>query len=289
MIGSLWQDLRYGMRILRKNPGFAVIAVLTMMLGIGANTAIFSVVNGVLLRKLPYDATRLVAVASLNPQKEKRAWGVSPADFWDWKDRSQTFEQLTMYSGGGVGLKETERVELIPAARVTVNFFDTFGMKPALGRTFVNEEGFSKGPKAIVLSHRLWQTHFGGDPSRRVVIYHQPAHDGTRFKKELHALLFLDKPPVVCRDRDVIRNRDNDAAISRICSSQQMASGAIERIVKENPIVAECLQVQGSQRLGDYELLFCEILDKTGVVGGDDNRNFILRLQGLEGFESASA
>ena len=165
MIGSVWQDLRYAVRILRKNPGFAVIAVVTMMLGIGANTAIFSVVNGALLRTLPYDATRLVAVESLNPQKEKRAWGVSPADFWDWKDRNQTFEQLTMYSGGGVGLKETERVETIPSARVAVNFFETFGAKPALGRTFVNEEGFLNGPQAIILSHRLWQTRYGGDPS----------------------------------------------------------------------------------------------------------------------------
>ena len=162
---NIWQDIRYGVRMLLKAPSISIVATIALALGIGANTAIFSVVHAALLRALPYDATRLVAVESLNPQKEKRAWGVSAADFWDWKDRSQTFERLSMYSGGGVGLKETERVEMIPSARVTTNFFETFGVTPALGRTFVNAEGFSSGPRAIILSHRIWQTRYGGDPA----------------------------------------------------------------------------------------------------------------------------
>src|SRR5215470_7599813 len=161
---TLWQDLRYGARALLKTPGFTSVAVITLALGIGANTAIFSVVNAALLRRLPYDATRLVAVESFNPQKEKRAYGASPADFWDWREQSRTFEQLTMYSGGGIGLKESERIEVITGARVTVNFFATFGAQPMLGRAFVNEEGFLNGPPAIILSHRLWQNRFGGDP-----------------------------------------------------------------------------------------------------------------------------
>src|SRR5262245_42596178 len=116
-------DLRYGAHALRKNPGFMLIAVMTLGLGIGANTAIFSVVNAGLLRSLPYDATRLVAVEAFNPQKDKRSYGASPADFWDWQEQSRTFEQLTMYSGGGIVLKESERAEVISGARVTVNFF----------------------------------------------------------------------------------------------------------------------------------------------------------------------
>ena len=120
------KDLRYSLLMLRKRPLFTAILVLTLALGIGANTAIFSVVNAALLRPLPYDATRLVAVESLNPQKEGRASGVSPADFWDWKEGSGTFEQLTAYSGGGIGLKESERVEVITGASVAVNFFETF-------------------------------------------------------------------------------------------------------------------------------------------------------------------
>src|SRR5262245_9852008 len=160
----LIQDIRCGVRMLVKNPGFTVVAVITLALGIGANTAIFSVVNTALLRPLSYDATRLVAVESFNPQKEKRLYGASPADFWDWQAQSRTFEQLTMYSGGGIGLKESERMEVVSGARVTVNFFATFGVQPLLGRVFVNEEGFLKGPPAIILSHRLWQKRFGSDP-----------------------------------------------------------------------------------------------------------------------------
>src|SRR5262245_21561717 len=132
----LIQDIRCGVRMLVKNPGFTVVAVITLALGIGANTAIFSVVNTALLRPLSYDATRLVAVESFNPQKEKRLYGASPADFWDWQAQSRTFEQLTMYSGGGIGLKESERIEIISGARVTVNFFATFGAQPMLGRAF---------------------------------------------------------------------------------------------------------------------------------------------------------
>jgi putative ABC transport system permease protein len=163
-MNHLLQDLRYGGRTLLKRPGFLLIAVCTLALGIGANTAIFSVVNAALLRPLPYDATQLVAVESSNPQKEQRAYGVSPADFWDLKEQSQTFEQLTAYSGGGIGLKESERIEVIAGASVAVNFFDTFRVRPLLGRTFTSEEEFQSAPPAIILSHRLWQSRFGGDP-----------------------------------------------------------------------------------------------------------------------------
>src|SRR5262245_3059968 len=164
MMQTLWQDLRYGARALLKAPSFTLIAVITLGLGIGANTAIFSVVNAALLRSLPYDATRLVAVESFNPQKDKRAYGASPADFYDWQEQNRTFEQLTMHSGGGLSLKESERVELVSGARVTVNFFSTFGAQPVLGRAFDNEEGFVNGPRVVVLSHRLWQGRYGGDP-----------------------------------------------------------------------------------------------------------------------------
>jgi predicted permease len=161
---TLWQDLRYGLRMMLKNPGFATIAALTLALGIGANTAIFSVVNAALLRPLPYDATRLVAVDAFNPQKEKSAYGAPPGDFWDWQEQSRTFEQLAMHSGGGIDLKESERIESISGARVTVNFFATFGVQPMLGRAFVNEEGLLNGPQVVILSHRLWQQRYGGDP-----------------------------------------------------------------------------------------------------------------------------
>src|SRR5262249_46039612 len=101
-----------------------------------------------------------------NVQKGKDSYGsASPADFLDWKAQSRAFEQITAYTGGGIGLKESDRVEVIPGARVSVNFFETFGVKPMLGRSFTDEEGLVSGPHAIILSHRLWQRRFGGDPN----------------------------------------------------------------------------------------------------------------------------
>jgi putative ABC transport system permease protein len=164
MLANLSQDLRYGARMLAKKPGFTLLAVLILGFGIGANTAIFSVVNAALMRRLPYDATRLVAVNSFNPQKQERAGGVAPADYLDWQVQSQSFENLTVYSGGGVKLKEAERVEIISGARVETNFFATFGVQPLLGRTFTYAEGWTGSPPAIILSHRLWRQRYGGDP-----------------------------------------------------------------------------------------------------------------------------
>ena len=164
MLAGLWQDLRFGARMLAKKPGFTVLAVLILALGVGANTAIFSVVNTVLWRRLPYDATRLVAVNSFAPQKDPRPINFSAADYWDLQAQSQTFEQLASYTGGGFRLKESERVESISGARVTTNFFAALGVQPFLGRSFTSEEGLMGGPPAVIISHRLWQQRFGSDP-----------------------------------------------------------------------------------------------------------------------------
>ncbi|HET9530253.1 MAG TPA: ABC transporter permease [Blastocatellia bacterium] len=164
---NLWKDIKYGVRTLAKKPGFTVVALLTLALGIGANTAIFSVINTVLLRPLPFkDPSRLVAVASTNPEAGKGAGGgVSPADFRDWQQQSRSFESLAIYSGTGISLHSEEHPESLPGARVASDFFQTFGVEPALGRVFTPEEGYLGGPKALILSHRLWQRRFGGDPS----------------------------------------------------------------------------------------------------------------------------
>src|SRR5947207_460544 len=99
---TLLQDLRFGARMLMKKPGFTLIVVITLALGIGANTAIFSVVNATLLRRLPYDTARLVAVDAFNVQKAVNWGAASPADFWDWREQSQAFEQLAAYVGRGL-------------------------------------------------------------------------------------------------------------------------------------------------------------------------------------------
>ncbi|MCI0490673.1 MAG: ABC transporter permease [Blastocatellia bacterium] len=166
-MNTLRQDIHCAVRMLAKRPGFTFAAVLMLALGIGANTAIFSVVNTILLRPLPYkDPARLVALESTNPEGGKGfSGGVSPADFWDWHDESRSFEQLAVYGGTGVSFPTEEQPETIAAARVSVNFFQTFGVEPVLGRAFTPEEGFLNGPKAIILSHRLWQRRFRADPS----------------------------------------------------------------------------------------------------------------------------
>ncbi len=166
-MNTLWQDLRYGVRMLRTRPGFTAVAVIALALGIGANTAIFSFVNALLLRPLPYpDPARLMAVESINPQQKEGGFGgVSPADFWDWKDQSQAFDQLAAYVGDGISLTDKEQPEVISVARVSANFFQTFGVTPLLGRMFMPEEGLLNGPRAIVISYRLWQRRFGGDPT----------------------------------------------------------------------------------------------------------------------------
>jgi putative ABC transport system permease protein len=166
-MNQLWQDLRYSTRALLKRPGFAAVAVATLALGIGANTAIFSVVNAVLLRPLPYlSSPRLVYVEAGDKTKGPEQFGgVSPADFWDWQAESRAFEHLTGFTGGGFTLTGTETPETFPGLRVATNFFETFGAPPLLGRTFRPEDGVMKSADTIVLSHRLWQRRFGGDPN----------------------------------------------------------------------------------------------------------------------------
>jgi len=162
---TIKQDVRYGIRTLAKNPGFVAVTVITLALGIGANTAIFSVVNAVLLRPLPYkDPASLVAFHSLNLSSGE-SFGISPADYLDWKQQTQSFDQLALYTFGSFTIKDQEHPEDIPAGRVSTNFFQTLGVEPLLGRGFVAEEGQLNGPAAVVLSYQLWQRRFGGDPA----------------------------------------------------------------------------------------------------------------------------
>jgi predicted permease len=160
-----FQDFRYGLRHLIKSPSFTIISVLTLALGIGATTAIFSLVNAALLRPLPYpSAKQLVAVYSVNPSPHGGLWVVSPADFRDWREQSTSYTNLAAYSGDQVSLWISERPETIPAARVTWSFFETLGVTPFLGKGF--EIADEQHPTSnLVLSYRLWQSRFGSDPT----------------------------------------------------------------------------------------------------------------------------
>jgi putative ABC transport system permease protein len=161
---TLFQDLRYGMRMLVKNPGFSAIAVVTLALGIGANTAIFGVVNTVLLRPLPYkDAARLVTVWGLNRAQGLNTDLVSLPDFADWRSQNHVFESMaastdTTYTLTGVG-----EPALIIAYSFSADYFHALGVAPLLGRTFLPEEEQPGKNHVAVLSYSFWQSRFGGD------------------------------------------------------------------------------------------------------------------------------
>jgi len=164
MLETLWQDLRFGLRMLRKNPGFSLIAILTLALGIGANTAIFSVVDAALLRSLPYpDAERLVMLWS-GGQGAPRSGSALP-DYREWRDQSQVFEGLGAFYYRDFNLVgDGHDPERALGAFVTANFFPVLGVAPALGRGFRNEEEQFGQHRVVLLSHELWQRRFGGDP-----------------------------------------------------------------------------------------------------------------------------
>ena len=160
---KLLQDLRYALRSLRKKPGFTVIAVLTLALGIGASTAIFTVVDAALLRGLPYKSPdNLYHLWENTPQKEYAKREFSYPDYQDYQ-KNTVFEGLAAYSGGGnilSGLGEPERVN---SPVVSANFFSVLGVDPIIGRTFQEGEDTQNGPKVTVLTYGLWQRRFGGD------------------------------------------------------------------------------------------------------------------------------
>jgi putative ABC transport system permease protein len=163
-MGTFFQDLRYGARMLLKHPGFALIAVVTLALGIGANTAIFSVVNGVLFRPLPYaDADRLYWV-TIDRQDLGNRFTLSNADFLILKQHNQSFEKLALMQGDLMILTGGPEPERIPANKVTAEYFAVLGAQPELGRTFSPDEDEPGKPLVAVVSHSLWQRHLNSDP-----------------------------------------------------------------------------------------------------------------------------
>jgi predicted permease len=161
---TLIRDLRYGARALRKNPGFTAVAVLTLALGVGANTAIFSVVNAVLIRPLPYENSHeLVQLWGTMPQSDTSP--VSPANFLDWRGQNRVFERTAAYTGQSLNLSGAGEPERIRAARVSADLFELLRARPALGRAFLPEEDQHGGHRVVVLSHALWQRRFGGNPA----------------------------------------------------------------------------------------------------------------------------
>ena len=161
----LWHDLRFAARTLLKKPGFTFVLVLALALGIGANTAIFSVVNAVLLRPLPYkDAGQLVWIWGTNPRNDIDFEVASAPDYNDWKTQSQSFEEMGAFVNTRLTLTDHGEPERYDGAYVTEGFFEVLGVQPQIGRTFTEDENKPNSARVIVLSHALWQRRFGGDP-----------------------------------------------------------------------------------------------------------------------------
>ena len=172
----LWQDLRYALRTFAKQPTFALTAILTLALGIGANTAIFGVVNSVLLRPLPFP----------EPHELALLWGrypdfgrtsTSAPDFRDWREGVAAFEHLSAFTQGSINLAGGGEPEQVRGARVTANFFQTLGVAPALGRTFVDGEDREGAADVVVIGDGLWRRRFAADPAmvgRTITINDRP-------------------------------------------------------------------------------------------------------------------
>ncbi|HSR43464.1 MAG TPA: ABC transporter permease, partial [Longimicrobiales bacterium] len=157
-------DLRGALRRLRRAPAFAGLVILTLAVGIGANTAIFSVLRGVLIRPLPYpEADRLVRLWETNPEVDDARHGPSPLNFADWERSVGSFESMAAWYLTSGTYRTEAWAEELRSAQVTSDFFRVLGVRPALGRDFRREEVVRYGP--VMLSHRVWRRLFGGDPS----------------------------------------------------------------------------------------------------------------------------
>ncbi len=173
---TFWQDLRYGARMLLKSPGVACVALLAIALGVGANTTIFSVVNSVLLRPLPFAAPdKLVKVWTTDARRGRNDLPVSYPNFTDWRTESQTFEAMTAYSEASATLSGEEVPEQLKGVAVTADMFPVLGVRPLVGRPFSAEEEKPGAAPVVVISHGLWQRRFGADPK---VVGQQVTLDG---------------------------------------------------------------------------------------------------------------
>ena len=229
-------DLHLGLRALRRNPGFALGAILVLALGIGANTAIFSIVNAVLLRPLPYqDPSRLMQVWHVPPAKSfpgMTLFSVSPANYLDWRAQSTSFESMSIYGGRSLTFGQ-DRPEVLEAAAVPPDFFTVLRARPLLGRSFIADEDRPGSDHAILLSDKFWRDHFASDPTiigRNIAINSQPyavvgvMPDKFRFPSFAKAWI-----PLAWSNEDrAVRGNHNYMVIARLKSGVDIAQAKSE-------------------------------------------------------------
>jgi putative ABC transport system permease protein len=277
-MNNLWQDIRYGARSLLKKPGFSFVAVLTLALGIGANSTIFSFVNAILLRPLPYaNPERLVLLDENSTKRNVASMGVSYPNFLDWREQSRSFEDIAAYSETSFTLVGAGEPEQLRGARISHGLFEILGVSPQLGRTFREEEDRPDSDSVVLLSYGLWQRRFAGDASvvgktisinnrARTVIGVMPA--GFRFPEVADAWL-----PLALDTKMWTRNDHGLSAIARLKpnvtleQSQSEMVAIARRIEEQNPVTNEGLSVTvtnlRASLVGDYRQALMILL---GVV-----------------------
>jgi len=251
---TLWQDARYGLRMLMKNPGFTLTAVITLALGIGATSVIFSFVNGILLRPLPYrDSDRLVLLDETAPKRGIASMGVSYPDFLDWREQNRVFTGVAAYNGGvDYTLSGSGEPEELTCAWVSYNTFEVLGVAPILGRTFTIEEERWKNGLVVILSHGLWARRFDAKPDviGRTIALNNRSHTvigvmPPGFKFPAVADLWVPMPPVVGERTD-----HGWSAIARlkpgvtIEQAQSEMTAVARHIEEQNPVTNEGLGVK---------------------------------------------
>src|SRR6195256_3132601 len=162
---SLWHDIRYGLRVLRKSSGFTAVAALTLALGIGANTAIFTVVYGVLLRPLPFPEPGRIVQLAESYQTQSDEMSVSAKDLESLREYGQLFEHIAGYTDVGFNLATGSEAEHVRGVPASAEYFQVLGVHPAFGADFLPEEDRGDGQRVAILSHELWMRRLGGDPA----------------------------------------------------------------------------------------------------------------------------
>lgn len=161
---TIWQDIQYGFRMLRKNPGFSTVVILILAVGIGANTAIFTMTCSVLLSPLPFDDPERLVFVQNESKKSGNRFSCSGPEYIDWVEQGTVFEEISAFTGGRLSMTGAGDPLALSTLKVTLGFFRTLGVRPMLGRGFLEEDGETSKHRVAVLSHRLWKDAFGGDP-----------------------------------------------------------------------------------------------------------------------------
>jgi predicted permease len=241
---NLWQDLRYGVRILLKNPGFTAIAIITLALGIGANTAIFSVVNAVLLRPLPYtEPEQLVRIyeEETDTAISRGRLEVAPANFLDWRRQSRTLVDIAAWGQEEQPLASQNHADPVVVAFVSANFFSVLGINPLHGRVFTPEEDKTDRDDVVLLGYGLWQRRFGGDPD---VVGQRVDLDGSQYNvvgimpagfqyprgAEIWTPLALNDNQTQMRDAhflQVIARRRPSASLAQVRAEMESIAGSL--------------------------------------------------------------